>query len=59
MDVGRPGSLSACTTEAMHVTMEFGPGDGRVVLVDTPGFDSPNMTDCQVLEKIASYLLTQ
>lgn len=48
-------NLKSCTAE-VQVADEF-VVDGRgVVLIDTPGFDDTNLSDADILEKIAAFL---
>jgi len=47
--------LHSCTAE-VQVANEFTIDGRRVVLIDTPGFDDTNVSDSDILEKIAAFL---
>jgi len=47
--------LQSCTAE-VQVASEFTIDGRRVVLIDTPGFDDTNVSDSDILEKIAAFL---
>lgn len=48
-------SLKSCTAE-VQVANEFTLDGRQVVLIDTPGFDDTNVSDAEILEKIAAFL---
>lgn len=45
----------SCTAD-VEVAEEFTLDGRRVVLIDTPGFDDTNVSDAEILEKIAAFL---
>ena len=48
-------NLKSCTAE-VQVANEFTIDGRRVVLIDTPGFDDTNVSDAEILERIAAFL---
>ena len=48
-------NLKSCTAE-VQVADEFVIDGRRVILIDTPGFDDTNVSDAEILEKIAAFL---
>jgi len=49
--------LTSCTAE-VQLSNEFNIDGRRVILIDTPGFDDTNVSDAEILEKIAAFLAT-
>ena len=49
--------LESCTAE-VQLSNEFVVDGRRVVLIDTPGFDDTNISDAEILNKIAAFLAT-
>jgi len=47
--------LTSCTAE-VQLADEFTLDGQRVLLIDTPGFDDTNVSDAEILEKIAAFL---
>ena len=47
---------SGLCTENVQLSDEFTLDEGRVVLIDTPGFDDISWSDAEVLQEIASFL---
>jgi len=47
--------LKSCTSE-VQVAEEFILDGREVILIDTPGFDDTNVSDAEILEKIAAFL---
>ncbi|KAF9781349.1 P-loop containing nucleoside triphosphate hydrolase protein [Thelephora terrestris] len=48
-------NLKSCTAE-VEIAEEFTLDGRRVLLIDTPGFDDTNVSDAEILEKIAAFL---
>ena len=48
-------NLRSCTAE-VQLANEFIIDRRRVILIDTPGFDDTNVSDAEILEKIAAFL---
>ena len=48
-------NLTSCTAE-VELANEFVLDGRRVILIDTPGFDDTNISDAEILEKIAAFL---
>jgi GTPase Era involved in 16S rRNA processing len=47
--------LKSCTAE-VQVANKFTLDGRQVILIDTPGFDDTNVSDAEILEKIAAFL---
>ena len=47
--------MKSCTAE-VQVAEGFTLDGREVVLIDTPGFDDTNVSDAEILEKIAAFL---
>lgn len=47
--------LLSCTAE-VELSDEFILGGRRVFLMDTPGFDDTNISDAEILKRIAAFL---
>lgn len=58
MPVGE--SLDPCTKEVNSAIIDLNDAfqckNGRLVVVDTPGFDAPDKSDAQVLQQIVEWL---
>ena len=48
-------NLKSCTAE-VQVANEFTLDGRQIILIDTPGFDDTNVSDAEILEKIAAFL---
>ena len=48
-------SLKSCTAE-VQVANEFTLDGRQILLIDTPGFDDTNVSDAEILERIAAFL---
>ena len=48
-------NLKSCTAE-VQVANKFTLDGRQVILIDTPGFDDTNVSDAEILEKIAAFL---
>ena len=47
--------MKSCTSD-VQVAEEFTLDGREVILIDTPGFDDTNVSDAEILEKIAAFL---
>lgn len=48
-------NLKSCTSE-VQVANEFTIDGRQIFLIDTPGFDDTNVSDAEILQKIAAFL---